>query len=140
MSPLIVHLSSAEIIALHDRTIALFGGLSGVPDPGRVEALIGRMQSFADSNAISGICTLAAMYCVSIARGHVFLDGNKRTAINAALLFGRRNGLHLAYTPDMVDTVVDVAQGKMTVGQLAEYFSKQPVARPKGIHPNVPQA
>ena len=43
MTSPIAHLSPSEIIALHDRAIALFGGLPGVPEPGKVDALIGRV-------------------------------------------------------------------------------------------------
>ena len=122
----IKHLSVAEIIALHDKAISLFGGLPGCPDVGRLDALMGRVFNFIAYENITDLHAIAAMYCVAIARGHVFNDGYKRTAINSALLFARRNGLFLAYRKDMADFVVKVAEGKVSASQLADYFRSLP--------------
>ena len=116
------HVSASEILLLHDRIISLYGGLPGCPDEGRIDAVIGRVLHFAIYNDISDACSLAAMYCTAIARAHAFNDGNKRTAIDAALLVARRNGLFFAYRRDMIDVVVRVAQAEMTLVELVRYF------------------
>ncbi|HGF5920285.1 TPA: type II toxin-antitoxin system death-on-curing family toxin, partial [Escherichia coli] len=36
------HISPEELIALHDANINRYGGLPGMSDPGRAEAIIGR--------------------------------------------------------------------------------------------------
>ena len=66
------------------------------------------------------------MYCLAIARGHVFADGNKRTALNAAILFGRRNGVWYCPTPDIVETIIQVAAGNVSLGALTDYFKRLP--------------
>ena len=126
MKHAIKHLSVLEIVALHDKAISLFGGLPGCPDLGRVDALMGRVLNFIAYENITDLHAIAAMYCVAIAKGHVFNDGIKRTAINSALLFARRNGLFLAYSKDMADVVVKVAEGKVSASQLANYFRALP--------------
>ncbi|MCV5274446.1 type II toxin-antitoxin system death-on-curing family toxin, partial [Escherichia coli] len=39
------HISPEELIALHDANINRYGGLPGLSDPGRAEAIIGRVQA-----------------------------------------------------------------------------------------------
>ena len=39
------HISPEELIALHDANINRYGGLPGMSDPGRAEAIIGRVQA-----------------------------------------------------------------------------------------------
>ena len=128
----IKHLSVSEIVALHDKAISLFGGLPGCPDVGRIDALMGRVFNFIAYENVTDLHAIAAMYCIAIAKGRVFNDGNKRTAINSALLFARRNGLFLAYSKDMADVVVRVAERKVSACQLADYFRALPVRHPAG--------
>lgn len=39
------HISPEELVALHDANISRYGGLPGMSDPGRAEAIIGRVQA-----------------------------------------------------------------------------------------------
>ncbi|MDX7992437.1 type II toxin-antitoxin system death-on-curing family toxin [Xenorhabdus sp. psl] len=43
---------------------------------------------------------LAATYWLAIACGHIFIDGNKRTALNTTMLFLKRNGVGVYDTPE----------------------------------------
>ena len=91
-----------------------------------------RVFNFIAYENVTDLHAIAAMYCIAIAKGRVFNDGNKRTAINSALLFARRNGLFLAYSKDMADVVVRVAEGKVSACQVADYFRALPVRHPAG--------
>ncbi|HHZ3281396.1 TPA: type II toxin-antitoxin system death-on-curing family toxin [Escherichia coli] len=44
---------------------------------------------------VTDIIDLAAVYLVAIARGHIFNDANKRTALFVAQVFLKRNGVHI---------------------------------------------
>ena len=66
------------------------------------------------------------MYCLTIARGHVYADSNTRTALNAAILFGRRNGVWYCPTPDIVETIILVAAGNVGLCALTDYFKRLP--------------
>ena len=59
---------------------------------------------------------LAAVYCYGFARGHPYVDGNKRIGFLAMAAFLDMNGLELTATDEeVVDTVRGVAAG--TVGE-----------------------
>ncbi len=81
------HISPEELIALHDANINRYGGLPGMSDPGRAEAIIGRVQARVAYEEITDLFEVSATYLVATARGHIFNDANKRTALNSALLF-----------------------------------------------------
>ncbi len=85
------HISPEELIALHDANISRYGGLPGMSDPGRAEAIIGRVQARVAYEEITDLFEVSATYLVATARGHIFNDANKRTALNSALLFLRRS-------------------------------------------------
>jgi death-on-curing protein len=51
------------------------------------------------------------MYAVSIARGHIFNDANKRTALVTALTYLKLQGIDVSRDPGLEDTMVDVAEG-----------------------------
>ena len=52
---------------------------------------------------------LLAMHLLAISRGHIFNDGNKRTALFIPLLFLKRNGIALSANPDFVAMTVEAA-------------------------------
>ena len=93
------HIRADELTRLHDRAITEFGGLPGISDPERIEAVLAQAKHWAAYEAVEDLHALTAMYCLAIARGHVFADDNKRTALNAAILFGRHNGVWSAQHP-----------------------------------------
>ena len=67
------------------------------------------------------------MYAVAIARGHVFNDGNKRTALVCALTFLSLEGYNLPPSPEiednLVEVMVEVAEGRVEREDLADYFA-----------------
>ena len=60
------------------------------------------------------------MYAVAIARGHVFNDANKRTALVSALTYLETEGVSLGRSPQLEDIMVDVAQGLVSEQELAD--------------------
>lgn len=66
----------------------------------------------------------AAAYFESLAYHHLFVDGNKRTAIQAVELFLIRNGLNFHYDPaDDADFVLEVAQGTHDHAAIAAWIA-----------------
>jgi death-on-curing protein len=88
-------ISAQEVIAFHDRLLAALPGVPGMPEPGRAEAIIYRVQNQLYYEGVEDIHELAAMYLIAIARGHIFNDGNKRTAFFVAMAFLNRNGIQI---------------------------------------------
>lgn len=64
---------------------------------------------------------IAAAYAFHIAQAQAFLDGNKRTAIAAAMTFLEWNGIPTKTSTDMLyDAMIAIAEKRMTKGELAE--------------------
>ena len=80
------------VLALHERLLAEFGGLSGLRDAGMLESALNRpLHRFHYGK--STLCDLAAAYAFGIVRNHPFLDGNKRIGFTTAVVFLEINGL-----------------------------------------------
>ena len=111
--------------ALHDRSIALHGGLPGLRDEGLLESALDRPKNRYFYEGVEDVVDLAATYCVAVASNHPFADGNKRAAFLCLLLFLRLNGKHL--TADRVDAtriVLAVAAGEIDADQLAAWIRR----------------
>ena len=86
------YLRVIEVLAMHAMVIDEFGGTDGVRDLGALEAAVFRPQT---GYYEAPIAEAAALF-ESIVQNHPFLDGNKRTALAAADVHLRMNGLELA--------------------------------------------
>ncbi|EPJ3899542.1 type II toxin-antitoxin system death-on-curing family toxin [Proteus mirabilis] len=118
-----IWVSAQEVIAFHDRILQRFPGVVGMSDPGRAEALIYRVQNRKHYEGITDVFELAATYWVAIARGHIFNDGNKRTAFFVTMTFLYRNGIRIRDTGNMLENLtVEAATGEKTVDQLAKHL------------------
>ncbi|MCO7254996.1 type II toxin-antitoxin system death-on-curing family toxin [Dickeya oryzae] len=116
-----IWVSAQEVIAFHDRILQRLPGVAGMPDPGRAEALIYRVQNRTHYEGVTDIFELAATYWVAIARGHIFNDGNKRTAFFVAITFLYRNGIRIRDTDNTLENLtVEAATGEKTADQLAQ--------------------
>lgn len=118
-----IWVSAQEVIAFHDRILQRFPGVAGMSDPGRAEALIYRVQNRKHDEGITDVFELAATYWVAIARGHIFNDGNKRTAFFVTMTFLYRNSIRIRDTDNMLENLtVEAATGEKTVDQLAKHL------------------
>lgn len=81
-------LSLEDVLALHKMQIERYGGASGIRDQGLLESAVGMPQaSFGGEFVHHGLFDKAAAYAFHIAENQPFIDGNKRTALAAALVF-----------------------------------------------------
>ncbi|MCB0414902.1 MAG: type II toxin-antitoxin system death-on-curing family toxin [Bdellovibrionales bacterium] len=86
-----VFLSVEEILSLHKRTISLHGGKQGVRDLGLLESAVYRCQS----GYYNSLSEQAASLMQSLCMNHCFVDGNKRVALLATIVFLKMNGYNL---------------------------------------------
>ncbi|EJZ8384488.1 type II toxin-antitoxin system death-on-curing family toxin [Klebsiella oxytoca] len=113
--------SASEVIAFHDRILQHLPGVKGMSDPGRAEAIIYRVQNRFHCEGVNDIFELAATYWVAIACGHIFNDGNKRTAFFITMTFLARNGYLIADEDTRLEELtVLAATGEATVVVLAD--------------------
>lgn len=82
------------MLAIHAEVLAAHGGLPGLRDRGLLESAVAAPQaSFGGQPLIGDPIAAAAAYLFYLCRNHPFVDGNKRTALAAALVFLEANGL-----------------------------------------------
>lgn len=104
------------VVAVHDEIIASLGGLPGFAGIGKgsVEAALSRVENHALYAGLDDVLGIAALYAEAIARGHVFNDGNKRTALTCAIAYLAEQGIHVREDPILEDATVMLAEGTWT--------------------------
>lgn len=86
-------LTVEEVLALHEDQLRLFGGVAGIRDRSALESAVMTPASTFDGAFLhDDLFHMAAAYAYHIAENQPFIDGNKRTALNAALVFLDING------------------------------------------------
>jgi len=112
MNPLFLTLD--EVLSLHAEQIRLFGGSSGIRNVGLLQSAMGSVEAtFGAEFLHETIFAMAAAYLYGICRNHPFIDGNKRTAVGAALTFLEMNGVEVDADEDaFYDLVIGVAEGR----------------------------
>ncbi len=89
-----VHLTVDIIREIHAEAIKHFGGLNGIRDEHLLtSAVLTPQSSFGGKSPYLDIIEIAAAYLFYICMNHLFFDGNKRTAMMAAIVFLRLNGI-----------------------------------------------
>ena len=88
------HLTVEIVREIHAATIAGFGGSDGLREPALLESAVAAPQaSFGGKSPYGDIVEVAAAYLFYLCKNHPFIDGNKRTALGACLVFLRLNGI-----------------------------------------------
>ena len=114
-------LSAAFVEALHQGSIARFGGTLGLRDRASLEAAVGQpLNTFYYGGG--ELFDIAAAYAFHIAEAQAFLDGNKRTAVAAALSFLESNGVDTKPFSDLrvYEAMIAIAKKRMTKSDLAQ--------------------
>jgi len=89
-----VHLTVDIVREIHAQAIKRFGGLKGTRDENLLtSAVLTPQSSFGGKSPYGDIIEIAAAYLFYICMNHPFFDGNKRTAMMAAIVFLRLNGI-----------------------------------------------
>ena len=111
-----------EVFRIHARSLAEFGGLEGTRDEGLVESALASARNTFHYGG-GDVFDVAASYAFHLAEAQAFLDGNKRTAAGAALIFLARNGVY-ARQPALAFylAMIEIAEKKRTKAGLAEMF------------------
>ena len=109
------HLSIGIVREIHAEAIRQFGGLRGTRDENLlVSAVLTPQSSFGGKSPYADIVEIAAAYLFYICKNHPFLDGNKRTAMMAAIVFLRFNGIEpKADSEQWEKLMLDVAASKL---------------------------
>ncbi len=88
------HLTVEIVREIHAEAIAQFGGSDGVRDTALLESAVAAPQaSFSGKSPYADLAEVAAAYLYYLCRNHPFIDGNKRAALGACIVFLRLNGI-----------------------------------------------
>jgi death-on-curing protein len=88
------HLSVDIVREIHAQAVASFGGSDGVRDVALLESAVAAPQaSFGGKSPYSDLAEVAAACLFYLCRNHPFIDGNKRAALGACIVFLRLNGV-----------------------------------------------
>src|ERR1700739_1408604 len=111
------------VLDFHAEQLALFGGADGIRDRGLLESALARpINKFAYGE--TNIAALAAAYGFGIARNHAFVDGNKRTALAAMIVFPGLNGTDLDAPQEVATAIIlSLAAGEITEEALAGWIA-----------------
>jgi len=110
------------VLDIHAEQLAIFGGGDGMRDLALLESALARpLNKFAYGE--TDIAALAAAYAFGIARNHLFVDGNKRAAFGAMIVFLGLNGIDLDVPPeDATAIILEVAAGEINEDGLARWL------------------
>jgi death-on-curing protein len=118
-----IWVQALAIRVLHERSLALHGGPSGVRSEGLLESALERPKNRFRYDGVDDLLELAATYAVSVSGNHPFVDGNKRASFLAMALFLRVNGKRLtADQADAARTIFKLAAGEMDIAGLTEWL------------------
>ncbi len=94
MSSAVQHLSVSAVKAIHAEVLVAHGGASGIRDEALLESAVAAPQAtMMGQPLLSDPIEVGAAYLFYLCRNHAFVDGNKRTALAACLVFLESNGL-----------------------------------------------
>lgn len=93
------YLTEEELIEINRRIILRAGeGSIGLQDPNGLNSIVeSPKQAFFGREAYPTIWLKSAYYLQKITKKHIFADGNKRTALEAAKVFLMLNGINIHF-------------------------------------------
>lgn len=124
---IVAYLSIEQVLELHTMQLRHFGGASGLRDRGSLESALARpAMTFGGEDLYPDVSSKAAALMHSLALNHPFVDGNKRVAAHAAIVFAELNRhAFLATSDELVEMTLAVAQGKIEAEALAIWFRQR---------------
>lgn len=108
-----------EVLLLHENSLIEHGGAEGIRDWGAFESAVNQPQNdywYGNADCFG----IAAAYAYHIAEAQAFLDGNKRTAMAAALAFLELNSIETTEnTFALYDAMIAIAKHELDKAGLA---------------------
>ena len=109
------HLTVEIVREIHAEAICRFGGADGVREMALLESAVAAPQaSFGGQSPYLDIAEVAAAYLFYLCKNHPFIDGNKRAALGACVVFLRLNGIEPKPDgPEWEELVLAIAPGNL---------------------------
>jgi len=125
----VAFLSVDDVLMIHRRLIAEFGGEPGLRERGLLESAVAMPQAaFGGEDLHVGLSEKAAAYFFHLCANHQFVDGNKRVALAAAEVFLLINGSELAAGDlEVEELTMGAAAGRIGKDQVMDFFMRHVV-------------
>lgn len=126
-----------EILFLNKNNISRFGGNLVPPDNLLHESSLDYLVEIVDAELFgeamyAEIYHKAGVYLFNIISNHVFTDGNKRTGLDACLLFLEFNGYKLSEKVNdqiLIDFILSVASGEQSLEKVQDWLKEHLVEK-----------
>ena len=116
-------ITAEELSLIHARVIAQTGGAQGIANAGGLESAVARpFTAFGGVERFPDVISKVAALIHSVIAFHPFVDGNKRTALVAADVCLRLNGLRLVPSEEVEPFFWAVARGERNTDQIVEWL------------------
>ena len=117
-----IYLDESDVREIHESQISLFGGQAGIRNLSGLSSAVSQPKSTFDGEDLyPDVFSKAAILAYCIAENQVFVDGNKRTALVAALTFLRVNGHKIPPVENQLyNAMIAIAEKKMSKDELAD--------------------
>lgn len=119
-----IFLSLDEVIKIHHLQIEQYGGSHGLRDMGLLQSALAMPESgFGDQYLHEDLASMAAAYFFHLAQNHAFIDGNKRTAVAAALIFLSLKEQNTDFDEkELEELILKTASGQILKNEIASFF------------------
>ena len=108
-----------EVIAVHSRLIAGFGGSLGIRDRGAPESALARPRT----GYYDDILQEAAALGESLSQNHPFMDGHERAAVTVTAAFLRVNGYRLKFNDlEAFSFLIELYEGTLRFTELDKWL------------------
>jgi len=120
------HLTVEIVREIHAEAIGRFGGSDGVRELALLESAVAAPQaSFGGSSPYQDIAEVAAAYLFYLCKNHPFIDGNKRAALGACIVFLRLNDIEPKTDgPEWEELTVAVASNEIDRAEATQRLRK----------------
>ena len=111
-----------QVIAIHSLQLRRFGGAPGLRDEGMLRsALVRPINKWRYEQ--TGVAELAAAYAFGLAKNHAFVDGNKRAAFGAIIVFLGLNDMDFLVPPESATAMIlSLAAGEVNEEGLTRWI------------------
>lgn len=120
------YLTVEDVLLLHYLAVEKSGGSHGLRDTSLLESAINRPRAtFGKTDLYPTLFDKAGALCHSLVKNHPFVDGNKRTALFAAMVTIERNGYtFLCSQKDLVTIGVAIDTENITSEEISLWLKK----------------
>lgn len=129
-----IFLTLEQLLVIHEDQLERYGGSSGIRELSLIESALFRPQStFSGEDLYHSLFDKAAAFMHSLLKNHAFVDGNKRTATVATIMFLDLNGQKLQVgQKSLVNFALSVENESTSLEDIASWLDKN-CKKAKGV-------